>query len=495
MNKYKGISLFICLALLLGGCSSGTTGQEHSGESEFVGLNAVPELTYEVPVSAPHILVDQIGYLTGGEKTAVFKGARLPEEFEVIHAETGEVVYSGTIRESQKPEVGDELVGYGDFTELKEEGTYYVQSDILGRSYNFSIGDQVYDALFADAVAVFKETQEKRLRLDFTEEVGEEGQKQLQGGWFTDSEGNQEVTVACEAMMVLLTAYELYPSAFETNTGAAGGEPELLSLLRSETEWLLQLQNEGDGGVYGGVYAYTAQGETEYRIGEVNPEATACFAAAMAKFSYVYQGYDQQYASGCLRASDRAWKYIDRLQDGKERDISDILFSAAAELYRASGQQGYHSAARQFLKEGVNPGESHWDTYGTITYLSTRQYVNKDYCAAIMKQLMAYAEEVSLSARGGIYFTEGNENLDNTKALLWNMVILSVADYVITNHEYATVIENHQHFFLGCNTKAACLAEVADCDKIWNEEESIQDDLFSNACYVCMLSHILKAEE
>lgn len=478
MNKRKGILFIICLALLSCACGDTATVQEEPGELDFVGLNAAPELTYEVPVSAPHIMVDQVGYLTDGEKTAVFKGSKLPEDFEVIHVDTGEVVYNGTIRESQKTKAGDELVGYGDFTELTGEGTYYIQCGMLGRSYNFAIGDQVYDEVFANAMEVFKETRE--------------GDKLMQGGWFTDSEGNQEVSVVCETMMVLLTAYELYPSAFIETADTAASEPELLSLLRSQTEWLLLLQNEDDGGVCEGLSVYPAQGEAEYRIGEVDPEATACFAAAMAKFSYIYQGYDQQYASGCLRAADRAWKYIDRLQYEEEKDISDILFSAAAELYRASGQQSYHSAARQFLKEGVNPGESHWDTYGTITYLSTRQYVNKEYCGIIMKQLMAYAEDISVNARGGIYFTEGNESLDNTKVLLWNMVILTVADYVITNHEYATVIENHQHYILGCNAMAACLAEAADCDKMWNAQDCIQDDLFTNACYVCMMSQILQ---
>lgn len=505
-NKCKGILFFICLVILSCGCGSGSTGQDQPEELEFVGLNAAPELTYEVPVSAPHILVDQVGYLTDGEKTAVFKGSKLPENFEVIHVETGEVVYNGTIRESQKTNEEGELVGYGDFTELTGDGTYYIQSGMLGRSYNFSIGDHVYDGVFADAMAVFKETRSQKISPSLPEEGGKEGEdtlsreKLLQGGWYTDSDGNQEVAAACETMMVLLTAYELYPSAFgEAVTGAS--EPELLSLLRSQTEWLLLMQNEGDGGVYEGVFESGVQGEPEYRLGGTDPVATACFAAAMAKFSYVYQGYDQQYASTCLRAADRAWKYINRLQYGDEKDILDqpqlsgILFSAAAELYRASGQQGYHSAARQYLKEGVNPGESHWDTYGAITYLSTKQYVNKEYCGIIMKQLMTYAEDISVNARGGIYFTEGNENLDNTKVLLWNMVILAVADYVITNHEYATVIENHQHYFWGCNTKAVCLAETADRDEGWGAREGIQDDLFTNACYVCMMSHILKTEE
>ena len=55
-----------------------------------------PDLSYEVPVSAPHILVNQLGYITESTKVAVFCGSQMPDRFEVIDAaDTGKTVYTG----------------------------------------------------------------------------------------------------------------------------------------------------------------------------------------------------------------------------------------------------------------------------------------------------------------------------------------------------------------------------------------------------------------
>ena len=63
-------------------------------------------------------------------------------------------------------------------------------------------------------------------------------------------------------------------------------------------------------------------------------EATIHYAATMAKFSYLYQSYDREFATLCLQASDRAYRYAENYL----ADVSDRqYFFAAAELYRATG--------------------------------------------------------------------------------------------------------------------------------------------------------------
>lgn len=494
--KRRLISLFLCIGLLFSGCVPENMGQAEQVESDLVSMNPTPDLSYEVPVVVPHILVDQVGYSTNGEKTAIFRGDDLPEEFEVVNVESGEVVFSGTIKEKERENAAGESIGYGDFTELTEEGTYYLQSSVFGRSYDFQIGEDVYDLAYSDAITLLSERQEKKINVTIPTEAEEPAEKIIQGGWYTDEAGNQDLKVASEVMMVLLTAYELYPASFEDSATTTSNPPRLLAYLKQQTEWMQMLQDETIGGVYGGILVESDKTIPTYRMIEMDLEASACYAAALAKFSYVYKKYDQEYAAQCLKAADRAWKYIDKQQKntGEDRETapSDTLFSAAAELYRASGQQTYHLPVKQILEEGVNPGESTWATYGTITYLTTRHYVNVDYCGVIMKQLMTYAEDISARARASAYLTEGNVELDNTKELLWNMVILSVADYVITNHEYATVIENHQHYFFGCNSGAVCLVNEEGCDSLGAEGSGIQDDLQMNAYYICMMSQIMK---
>ena len=43
-------------------------------------------------------------------------------------------------------------------------------------------------------------------------------------------------------------------------------------------------------------------------IEPVTVDATIQFAATLAKFSYLYQNYDRDFATQCLRASDKAYR-------------------------------------------------------------------------------------------------------------------------------------------------------------------------------------------
>ena len=445
----------------------------------FHGMNDTPELSYVVPEDAPHILIDRAGYESDHEKTAVFQSKELPESFEVVDASTGETVYEGTVKE--KGTSGGIKIGYGDFSEVEEEGIYYLQNHMLGQSFSFEIQDSLYETLLKEALQGLAQTQEKKINVLLPTKDTEE--KILSGGWFTDNTEAQDLAVSAETMMPLLLAYELYPSSFQEENRE--NTPELLVLLKKETDWMQQLQDEKTGGVYGGILE-KKQGETSYRMKSLDIQGTLCYAAAMAKFSYTFQKYDQQYAAFCLKAADLAWKYVIKNSTEEDREkFSDRLFCAAAELYRASGQAGYHAEVKKYLELAEKSGmasmteTSHWYVFGSITYLSTRHSVSLDSCNAMMKRLMNRAEDISEGARAGLYMTEAKSDLPNTDELLWNMVILVAADYVITNHEYATVIENHQHFLMGCNPTGTC------------EQPS---GLLEKAYYICMLSHMVKQE-
>lgn len=494
MGKRRIISLFLCIGLILSGCSVKEVLKTEKGE-EWIGLNKEPDLSYEIPVSTPHVLVDQLGYLVDGEKTVVVRGDELPESFEVVNTVDGRVVYKGKIKDKGINSESGERIGYGSFSELTESGVYYVQCDIWGRSYNFTVGEEVYDSVFQESLKQFGTFQDKKINVAVPKEIGTDAvEKIIQGGWYTDEKGNQDMRLSAEAMVTLLTAYELYPSSFIETEGLMQGTSALLGYLKKQADWMLQMQDEVSGGVYGGI-TVTSTG-SGYRLEAMDISSAATYAAAMAKFSYVYRNVDQTFASTCLRSADRAWKYINsHSTDFLQEEERELLFAATAELYRASGQYSYHMLVQQFIKAGVDIHASMWDTYASITYLSTRQAVNVDLCAELMAELMDEAENISQRARAEAYLTEGKENFENTNELLWNMVVLSVADYVITNHEYATVIENHQHFFLGVNKTAACLIHQEECERIGEAEEQIQENILMNAYYICMMSQILQVEQ
>lgn len=446
--------------------------QEGNKGQESLGLD--PAFDYEVPISRPGILVNQTGYVPEGKKIAVFRGSRMPDSFEVVNEETGEVVFAGKVEDERYNDILEEYNSYGVFDELEEPGSYYIQAPILGRSYSFRIEKSIYDDAFylackkyyfsrcgialveelaGDAAHTACHTQAAFLREDDSISVD------VSGGWHMDENYSKSVVKGSQVIANLLLAYELHPGAFPDKTGIpeSGNEiPDILDEVKYEADWMLKMQDSATGGVYSETVVKeknTAPYATKLEscVEPVTLEATASFAAVMAKFSYIYQAYDTAYATECLRAADRAWRFMENSRSGKE---IEQRFFAATELYRATGYSSYRRAAEGYLKEGSYDMEDDYFFWGCTTYISTKQSVDINICSDVMKALMNDAESISGRARGAGYLTFGNKEQDNNDELLHEMMRLTVADHIIANHEYETIIENHIHYFMGRNGKA-----------------------------------------
>lgn len=468
--KRAVIVLFI---FLLAGC--GQAEEEAvavSSEPVITSMETEPILSYEVPESTPGILINQLGYITDSTKVAIFQGEGLPSYFHVVNAETGKMEFAGFTEDEEYNAKTGEYNSYGDFSKLQKPGTYYIQAPLLGRSYSFVIEDDLYDQVFQEA---FKQYYYNRCGMTLTEEyAGERAHNachtgkavlredisisvDVSGGWHQDQNGSKDVALAAKNIGIMLLAYELYGDSFTDHMGipeSGNGIPDILDEVRYEIQWLLKMQDATTGGVYAGVTVYdqTPGKAANAYVDPAGPESSRAFAMVLSKFSYLYQNYDTEYATNCLKAADRAWKYAE-LKDPEGMDA--WKFSAAAELYRASGLWSCHKVVTDFLQTGVYQEEMDEITFlGCVTYVSTKQKVNTELCSEVMKVLMDKAEGVSLKARESVYGTEGNQQQDNNALLLQNMMYLTMIDHVITNHEYETVIENHLHYFMGRNAKS-----------------------------------------
>ncbi|MDR2888900.1 MAG: glycoside hydrolase family 9 protein [Lachnospiraceae bacterium] len=481
-------------SLWMNGCASWGFGQGSDALTNEVGAESLfseAELDYEVPVSVPNILVNQLGYLPDSEKMAVFRGEELPETFQIIDAKTGEAVFEGTLEDRGYNTYFEEYNSYGIFTEVTKPGNYYVEAQVVGRSYFFTIESGLYNPVARDAV---KQYYFNRCGITLTGEyAGErshsachtqkvpfrdnaEESLDVSGGWHQDQNGSKDLVRACSVVNTLLLAYELNEGAFgDDGAIPESGNliPDLLDEIRYEIDWLLKMQDVGTGGVFAGISVYRTDetSETAY-IEPISPEATQMYCAAMAKFSYLYQGFDSIYATDCLKAADRAWRYL-------ENNISDPsgegYFLAATEMYRASGYQTYHRVITQYLKQpqggilnsevsGNNSNSNDSSSanevsinenvmMGYVTYLSTKKYVDKNLCSEIMKIIMSEAEGIAARTRQSPYLTAGNRQQDNNTELLTDMFYLSIVNHIIRNHEYGTVIENHLHYLMGRNSE------------------------------------------
>jgi endoglucanase len=308
---------------------------------------------------------------------------------------------------------------------------------------------------------------------DADEEMTGNDAKVLGSGLSEKMTDRGTVMTGAETAGVLMLAYELYPEYFnQFLEGTAGGlrVPAVLETVRSETDWMLTMQDPVSGGVYAGMVKASdqvadttpeTQAETEgstevYTAKDVSFRATACYAATLARFSFLYKSYDSTYANKCQKAAEQAWSNLQKTQSGDELD-EGAEYYAATELFRLTGLKKYHDVIQDrvlYLSENKNLNE--FTFLGDVTYLSTQGKVNKDICNQLISILMKDSESIAENASESLYFVDKDGNGTNSQNILWNMLKMSVVDYVITNHEYSTVIENHVHYLLGANANVTC---------------------------------------
>ena len=503
----------LCLAAGMAVSAIGCGGNQNINtvkpEQEAPSSEPAPNVVYDVPVVTPSALVDQNGYRTGAEKSVIFKGTDLPDIFYVYELESGELAYTGQMRETKHSEDGEEIKeGY--FTDLAEDGSYYIYADKIGSSYAFRIRNDLYDEIFNQAVRKYYIN---RCGMSLSEEfAGEDahaachtGEAYLQedasktldvsGGWHLNSEADREVALGCKIAQNLLLAYEMNPESIGDDTGipeSGNGIPDILDEVKYEIEWLIKMQDERTGGVYGSALTKRdGAGDLLQAQVEVTPitmDATIRFASLLAEFSYLYQSFDSEFATTCLRCADRAYSLYAGTENVNE---SPEAFYAAAELYRATGDANYEQVLTSFFESGkysslFNENE---DVFlGCITYISTNQKVNVDVCSKIMKLLMNKTTRIVEAARSAAFMVTSDDHAQ----LLDDMRTVTITDHIIYNYEYTTIIENHAHYLMGRNPEAVNYVTDTTERTYLNTDEGmgIMNQPLLNAKFIFMLSVI-----
>lgn len=403
MKKYLRYSLRIATAivvLMLAGCGKEpvteieietVTEVEKTPYVAAVSMESTPIVDYAVPQLLPNVLVGRQGYDWEEEKLAIVRGSEIPDTFYLREAETDVVVYSGSLEDVFYSEELNLYVGYADFSSIKKPGTYYVECDIWGQSYSFDIVEDLYGTLFAEIY-----------------------------GDLAESCAAGELPVA-QAMMVL-QAYEWYGAVFPDKN--ADEIPDMMESLR---EWITYTEATG-----------------------VDPSQEALYAAFLAKFSYLYQKMDYQYATDCLK---RASTVFDKIQVTINKDAD--IFWALTEMYRATNLSKYRKQILQyqdFFADNSSYLEQQEYLYGSMTYLVTRHSVNKDLCEIFMNNVMSRGEEISGKYEELIHPLVAKNN--GSADLMKRATELSCANYVLNNYQYTNIIEEFLQYLMGRNPES-----------------------------------------
>lgn len=428
-KKWKQITALLLAMVLLSGCglenkvnndatgayangdnSAASGGSTANGISAGVQVNGdgstAPgfSVAYELPDMQPGVLVSRSGYPENGRKTVIFRGKKLPGHYEIIDRTEKTVIFTGDLQDVVYNALTEEYNGYGDFSELTAEGEYEIRCDYIGYSYPFTIEKGGLSGKLA------------------------EGINELKG---PESLADDEIEEACRTVSMLLLSYELYGGVY---TQDADTEEAFFAVLRNYIEWL-----------YG-------------KLDNSDYEETAWISAVLAKFSYSYQKKDSNYATSCLQAADKAWKTVSQEKDTPP----ELLFYAAGELYRATGQKKYSKVqeeAAERLPETVDNGAQ---TFGTFTYASTKRKIDVELCGKMLMVLLNRAEEIAACAKDMPYGIGSSITTGEQMQVWWEGVLIASCNYVITNNEYGTLTENYARYFEGINEEAESLLYRTD---------------------------------
>ena len=406
MGVMKKISKVICLSVALcclAGCSgeaaeqTGGTGQvEPVFEENTITYNLLetPQLEYEVPEMVPSISVPSGGYDVAEEKLAHVYGTILPEEFCLLEKESGEIVYTGAFSDVKYHKDTASYSAIADFSEVAEVGEFVLKCDYLGYSYPFSIEEMLQENALVEMVEAFPEQFAK----------------------CEDLESN------VDGVMILLLSYEFYGEVYD----AEGGKiPEVLEVIG---EFMEALQKEL---------------EAEEPTLEYDPYM---MAALFAKYGNVYQTYDWNAGNEAIKLAKKLWKNAEK----DEELTSEYRILASAELYRVTGTYSYRKLVQDYFEGQIEEERvlnNSYDVLAALTHFKTAYKVNRSLCTSLMEEILDQAEEVAayISLDNQLLGSNGRE--EKLDEIMWNMVSVSVVEYVITNYEYGDLLEN-QYFYL-----------------------------------------------
>ncbi|MCR5343607.1 MAG: glycoside hydrolase family 9 protein [Butyrivibrio sp.] len=470
-KRIPALCMAAAVAITACGCGGTAKNESVTPEQEAQGSEPAPNVVYEVPVMVPGALVDQNGYRTGAEKSVIFKGNDLPDVFYVYNAENDELEYTGQMRTTNHTDDGDEIKeGY--FTDMIEDGNYYIYTDKIGSSYAFRIQNDLYDDIFNEACKTYYKNRcgtavSESLAGDSAHAACHTAEAHLQedpskaidvsGGWHLNAQADRDVVTGCKIALNLLLAYEMNSKVVTDDSGipeSGNGIPDLLDEVRYEVEWLMKMQDERTGGVYGSALTVMDENtdlmQANVEVTPITMEATISFATLLSDFGYLYQSYDSGFATTCLKCADRAYALYAGTENVKEKPEG---FYAAAQLYRATGASNYEqvlTANFESSKFDQLFAENEDVFLGAITYISTNQKVNVDVCSRIMKLLMKKTTAIVDTARSSAFMVTSEDHAQ----LLDDMRTITITDHIIYNYEYTTIIENHAHYLMGRNPEA-----------------------------------------
>jgi hypothetical protein len=357
-------------------------------------MEPVAVLDYVVPTGLPNIMIDLSGYSSGSQKIAYLRLARGQDEvlyFSIRDIDRDRIVFEGMFEEVK----GNEALMKADFSSLTTDGNYRIECDIYGCSENFSITSDHY---------LLSRIQTNVRAMDSL----------------------KDLSASPQAVLDYLQAYEWYGMTDEetTQSDIVSSAPEQLVCVR---DW-----------ISGSDYSES-----------VGTDAVI-YATILAKFSFLYKEYDSSLATECLQKASSIYS-----QSGNVLKSDSAAFRALAELYRASGDSAYAAELLNykdyFSSPDAYPDEGYM--YGAMTYIVTRQAVDKELCDMLVSTILSNAQVIN-NRRREITDPLSSQTGSPEEMIAYIRILMS-ANYILKGYEYDRTMQMMLHYLSGLNVESS----------------------------------------
>jgi len=459
----------------------------------------------ENPTTA--IKVDQVGYPADGPKVALVSAPG--ETFSLKRTSDNTVVLERKLGPPTLDADSGDMIQSADFSSVQEAGRYYLDVPGVGRSWNFSIGPNLYSRTYYLAMRAFYGQRcgtavdlgpefpgythpACHLEGEFHPSSGRQGLWDNIGGWHDAGDYGRYVVNSGISTGSLLWAWEMFGEklkAIRLNLPESGnGSPDILNEARWNIEWMLKMQDD-DGGVWHKQTSVHFSGfvmpQDDHLPSEVigtgsAPYKSTCATADLASVAAIaaraYQPFDREFAAKNLDAARKAWAWTEKypnltfrnppgISTGEYGDdqCNDERLWAAAELWRTTGEARYGDFFlknyQAFLPElDAAPAEGWREVaaMGLWTYaLSDRKDANQEVQKDIRATSVAAANKIAQRTGNNPYHVSLA-----TKDYVWGSngvaasygVQLLVANRFAPDRRLADAARDDLHYLLGRNT-------------------------------------------
>ncbi len=474
------------------------------------------------------IRMDQEGFYPHAPKIVIVAG--LPDKtpgfpkgkksFFVIRENSQDTVFHGELSEISMSRNSSLATRIADFSSFNRPGTYFVGIPDCGRSFVFSISENVHHPSALSSLKAFYYQRASMTLVPayagkWSRPAGHPDDSVIihpsaaslkrqagsvistPGGWYDAGDYNKYIVNSGISTATLLSAYEDFRTYFDTIRTHIPSLPKPIPDILNEAlynlRWMLSMQDPEDGGVYNkctnaafdGMIMPSVAQKPRYVV-QKGTAATLDFSAVAAQAARIFSSFRNELpglSDSCLKAAEMAWnwakshpdlaydqnamneKYEPKIMTGGygDKKFSDELFWASAELLVTTGNKKYEAG----VKKGSDlsfPLPS-WSETGLLGYYSLLR--NRDARLSIALKdsfrlrLLRMADEYINGLSDNAFRTVmGGRKSDfnwGSNSNAANQGILLVWAYRITkNIKYLEAALGNLEYILGRNATGYC---------------------------------------